>query len=78
MTGKQRRGRQQQIRAQHHQLAMGEIEHAAHPVDHHIAARDQCVDRCEHDNVDEELQTDSVQREVSLPLSGGRDRARFT
>ena len=55
MTGEQRGGRQQQIGAEHHQLAMRQIEHAADAVDQHIAARDQRIDRSQHDDVDDEL-----------------------
>ena len=53
---KQRRRRQHQIGAEHHQFAMGEIEHPADPVDQHVAAGDQGVDRGKDDDVDEELQ----------------------
>jgi hypothetical protein len=51
----QRRGREQQIGTEHHQLTMREVEHAADPVDQHVAARDQRVDRGQDDDVDDEL-----------------------
>ena len=54
-VGEQRRGGEQQIGAEHHQLAMRQVEHAADPIDQHVAARDQRVDRGEDDDVDDEL-----------------------
>ena len=55
VLGEQRRDGQQQIGAEHHQLAMRQVEHAADPIDQHVAAGDQRVDRGQDDDVDEEL-----------------------
>src|SRR5262245_11978038 len=38
---------------------MGEVQHATDAIYQHISARDQRVDRAEHDDVDDELQDDS-------------------
>ena len=55
MTAEQRRGHQQQVGAEHHQLAVRQVEHPAHAIDEHVAARDQRIDRRQHDDVDGEL-----------------------
>src|SRR5690348_14285556 len=55
MAIEERGRRQHHVGAEHHQLAMREIEHAADAIDQHVAAGDQRVDRRKDDDVDDEL-----------------------
>src|SRR5215471_18483226 len=58
----EQRGRcEQEIGAEHAQLAVRHVHHPAHPIDEDIAAGEQRIDRRKHDDVDEKLH-----------LSGGR------
>ena len=45
-------------RADHHHLAVGEVDEAEHAVDHGVAERDQRVDAAEHQAVENLLQQD--------------------
>ena len=47
--------REQQIGAEHGDLAMRHVQHPAHAIDQHIAAGEQRIDRRQHDDIDDEL-----------------------
>ena len=55
MRDQHQEGDQGQERADHEDVAMGEIDHADDAVDHRVADRDQAIDRAERDAVDELL-----------------------
>jgi hypothetical protein len=52
LTGEKRRRRVQAVGREHHQLAVSQRQHPAHPVDQHVAAADQRIDRGEDEDVD--------------------------
>ena len=66
MTAELRRRHQQQIGAEHHQLAVSQVQHPAHAIHEHIPARDQRIDRRQHGHVNGELH--SGQKRIHLSV----------
>ena len=66
-----------QIGAEHHQLAVREVQHAAHAIDQHVAAADQRIDRRQHDDVDDELHGLTLSRSCRASSASGIVRPRI-